>query len=74
MITGYGDCGRCFFCGGGLKNWEASDNPWIEHVRWFPRCAYIRQCQGQDFIDVVQFLSHTQQHVRLLIKKMMVIH
>ncbi|KAK7107407.1 E3 ubiquitin-protein ligase XIAP-like [Littorina saxatilis] len=54
---GYADCSRCFFCGGGLKSWDPPDNPWVEHARWFPRCAYVRQCQGQDFIDVVQELN-----------------
>ncbi|KAK7106987.1 E3 ubiquitin-protein ligase XIAP-like [Littorina saxatilis] len=57
FYAGYADCGRCFFCGGGLKNWEPVDNAWVEHARWFAKCAYIRQCQGQDFIDVVQELN-----------------
>ncbi|KAK7447334.1 hypothetical protein BaRGS_00040192 [Batillaria attramentaria] len=64
--AGYADCGRCFFCGGGLKNWERNDNPWIEHARWFARCPYIRQCQGQDFIDIVQDLNATKQHSAFL--------
>lgn len=29
----YGDCTRCFFCGGGLRNWKAGDNPWVS--KWF---------------------------------------
>uniref|UniRef100_A0A8W8JLJ2 RING-type domain-containing protein n=1 Tax=Magallana gigas TaxID=29159 RepID=A0A8W8JLJ2_MAGGI len=54
FYSGYGDCTRCFFCGGGLRNWEAGDNPWFEHARWFPSCAFIRQIKGQEFIDLVQ--------------------
>ena len=23
----------CFYCGGGLKNWEPNDNPWYEHAK-----------------------------------------
>nr|KAG5685498.1 hypothetical protein BaRGS_009411 [Batillaria attramentaria] len=65
LPNGYADCGRCFFCGGGLKNWERNDNPWIEHARWFARCPYIRQCQGQDFIDIVQDLNATKQHISM---------
>lgn len=59
--AGYADCGRCFFCGGGLKNWEANDSPWVEHARWFARCPYVRQCQGQDFVDIVQELNATRR-------------
>ena len=32
---------RCFQCDGGLKNWQATDEPWKEHKRWFPRCPYV---------------------------------
>ncbi|KAK0063304.1 baculoviral IAP repeat-containing protein 3-like isoform X2 [Biomphalaria pfeifferi] len=57
--VGSGDCTRCFFCGGGLRNWEEEDNVWVEHARWFPRCYYLRQKIGQEFIDIVQDL-HSQ--------------
>ncbi|KAK6985603.1 tumor necrosis factor receptor superfamily member 11B [Biomphalaria glabrata] len=55
--AGNEDCTRCFFCGGGLKNWDQTDNPTVEHARWFPKCGYIRQFKGQDFVDAVQALS-----------------
>ncbi|KAK0063297.1 baculoviral IAP repeat-containing protein 3 [Biomphalaria pfeifferi] len=55
--AGYGDCSRCFFCGGGLRNWEDSDDVWVEHARWFPKCAYLREKLGSNFIDVVQELT-----------------
>ncbi|CAG7824591.1 unnamed protein product, partial [Allacma fusca] len=32
---------KCFYCGGGLRNWESSDDPWVEHARWFPRCTFV---------------------------------
>ncbi|CAL1529782.1 unnamed protein product [Lymnaea stagnalis] len=55
--AGYGDCARCFYCGGGLRNWEAEDDVWVEHARWFPKCAFIRQQMGQVFVDTVQELN-----------------
>uniref|UniRef100_A0A2C9M3H7 Uncharacterized protein n=1 Tax=Biomphalaria glabrata TaxID=6526 RepID=A0A2C9M3H7_BIOGL len=55
--AGYGDCSRCFFCGGGLRNWDDQDDVWVEHARWFPKCAYIREKLGSNFIDVVQELT-----------------
>ncbi|XP_033740086.1 death-associated inhibitor of apoptosis 1-like [Pecten maximus] len=53
VYAGYADYTRCFFCGGGLRNWEDGDDPWIEHARWFPRCGYLRQSKGIDFIRLV---------------------
>ena len=54
LYAGYNDYTRCFFCGGGLRNWEAGDDPWVEHARWFPKCAYLLQNKGSKFIRVVQ--------------------
>ncbi|XP_033740539.1 uncharacterized protein LOC117327596 [Pecten maximus] len=53
FYAGYGDYVRCFFCGGGLRNWEPGDDPWVEHARWFPRCAHVKQNKGQTFINLV---------------------
>ncbi|KAK0042869.1 inhibitor of apoptosis [Biomphalaria pfeifferi] len=59
----YGDCARCFFCGGGLRNWEDEDDVWVEHARWFPKCAFIRQLMGQNFVDAVQELNKTNDKI-----------
>ena len=40
----------CFYCGGGLKNWEPNDNPWYEHAKWFPLCEYVLKKQGVDYV------------------------
>ncbi|CAG2244792.1 unnamed protein product [Mytilus edulis] len=37
-----------FFCGGGLRDWEPVDQPWIEHAHWYPECPFGRQCEGDD--------------------------
>ncbi|VDH92636.1 Hypothetical predicted protein [Mytilus galloprovincialis] len=44
------DICRCFYCGGGLKQWEPNDKPWTEHARWYTNCAFVRQCKGDEFI------------------------
>ena len=55
--AGHMDLVRCFHCKGGLKTWESSDKPWVEHSRWFPRCPFVRLCKGQRFVDAVQSLN-----------------
>jgi hypothetical protein len=44
---------RCFFCGGVLHSWEPGEEPWIEHARWFPQCAFVKQNKGETFIQEV---------------------
>ncbi|XP_053389602.1 E3 ubiquitin-protein ligase XIAP-like [Mercenaria mercenaria] len=69
FFCGMQDLVRCFFCGGGMKNWEYGDSPWIEHARWFPTCAYLKQCKGEDFVNLCQisnmtFPTHTNFQLR----------
>ncbi|XP_053389624.1 uncharacterized protein LOC128552600, partial [Mercenaria mercenaria] len=54
FYTGFRDLCRCFTCDGGLQHWEADDDPWIEHARWFPQCTYVRHVKGQEYINMVQ--------------------
>lgn len=54
VSAGFNDLCRCYTCDGGLQRWDADDDPWIEHARWFPHCAYVRQIKGQDYINMVQ--------------------
>nr|UZS93136.1 X-linked inhibitor of apoptosis [Strongylocentrotus intermedius] len=53
-FTGLVDECKCFYCDGGLKNWEPTDEPWTEHAKWFPRCEWLIQQRGQAFIAHVQ--------------------
>lgn len=54
LFPGFADNVKCFFCDGGLRNWEPEDDPWHEHARWFPRCPYVRMTKGDAFIQDVQ--------------------
>lgn len=53
FYTGKGDQTICFHCGGGLKDWEDSDEPWVEHARWFSKCPYVVSLKGKAFVDKV---------------------
>ncbi|XP_015247928.1 PREDICTED: baculoviral IAP repeat-containing protein 7 [Cyprinodon variegatus] len=54
FYTGHGDNVKCFFCDGGLRNWEPGDDPWQEHAKWFPRCEFLIQSRGQEYINNIQ--------------------
>lgn len=41
FYTGKGDRTICFYCGGGLKDWDEVDIPLVEHHKWYPECEYL---------------------------------
>uniref|UniRef100_A0A3Q3X926 Uncharacterized protein n=1 Tax=Mola mola TaxID=94237 RepID=A0A3Q3X926_MOLML len=52
--VGRNDDVKCFCCDGGLRCWESGDDPWVEHAKWFPRCEYLLQEKGQEFVLQIQ--------------------
>jgi len=42
---------KCWYCNGGLQNWDRFDNPWFEHAKWFPQCEFFLQQKGPDFVE-----------------------
>lgn len=51
--TGKGDRVVCFHCGGGLKDWDQGDQPWVEHAKWFQKCHFLTFVKGHDFVQQV---------------------
>lgn len=51
FYVGQSDQVKCFYCDGGLKEWQAEDDPWVEHAGWFNNCGFIRLKKGQKFIE-----------------------
>lgn len=54
FYTGQGDKTKCFYCDGGLKDWEDDDVPWEQHARWFDRCAFVQLVKGRDYVQQVK--------------------
>nr|XP_039257836.1 uncharacterized protein LOC120334396 [Styela clava] len=50
FFLGERDRVKCWYCNGGLQNWEYDDMPWIEHAKWFPTCQFLLQVKGQHFV------------------------
>jgi hypothetical protein len=38
VIAGRDDNTVCFHCGGALKDWKDTEEPWREHAVWFSTC------------------------------------
>ena len=60
-LTGGGDLVRCYASDGGLQKWSPEDSAWVEHARWFPHCAYVRQVKGEDYVQLVRLSAEHQQ-------------
>ena len=44
---------KCWYCNGGLQNWEQDDQPWEEHAKWFPRCEFVLQQKGANYVNQI---------------------
>lgn len=53
FYTGFDDHVRCFYCSGGIKEWRLTDEPWVEHARWFPDCLFLNRVKGRRYVDEV---------------------
>ncbi|XP_076812281.1 baculoviral IAP repeat-containing protein 7-like [Clavelina lepadiformis] len=41
---------KCWYCNGGLQNWERDDDAWREHAKWFPLCEFVLQRKGPEYV------------------------
>jgi hypothetical protein len=60
VLAGKGDQAVCFHCGGGLRDWEETDDPWVEHAVWFPKCMHVVLIKGQQFIEECRQLKESK--------------
>ena len=44
---------KCWYCNGGLQNWERDDDPMEEHAKWFPLCEFVLQQKGPDYVHEI---------------------
>jgi len=70
FYTGSKTIVTCFYCNGSLQNWGINDNPTIEHARWFPHCAYIRQLCGDEQYRKIQISNQRRKGTSNLIEKL----
>nr|XP_026695044.1 baculoviral IAP repeat-containing protein 2-like isoform X2 [Ciona intestinalis] len=41
---------KCWYCNGGLQNWNRDDDAWFEHAKWFPECEFVLQQKGPEYV------------------------
>ena len=58
---------KCWYCGGGLQNWEYHDDPWFEHAKWYSTCEFVLQNKGPDYVHQVtqRFPDHMRDNLSL---------
>lgn len=61
FYSGTGNVVTCFYCGGSLQNWGATDNPINEHARWFGQCPYAKQLCGDELHRKIQEANRARQ-------------
>ncbi|MGB0360720.1 MAG: baculoviral IAP repeat-containing protein, partial [Endozoicomonas sp.] len=50
FYLGESDRVKCWYCSGGLQNWNRNDNPWTEHAKWYPQCEFLLQNAGPEYV------------------------
>ena len=52
IYTGVADLVRCYYCGGGLRNWTHEDDPREEHKRHYPDCKLSSEVIKKSEVNV----------------------
>jgi hypothetical protein len=63
FYTGEKTIVSCFYCNGALQNWGPTDNPMVEHARWFPYCLFAKQLCGDELQRQIQESKQSQQRI-----------
>ena len=51
FYTGASDRVICFYCNGGLQNWEPRDFPFEEHAKYYPDCGFLNLTMSPQYVN-----------------------
>ena len=51
--TGEIDKVICFACNATLREWERTDDPWIEHYKWSNNCVFLKITGYEENLNVI---------------------
>ena len=52
FYTGELDKVICFACGVTLREWERTDDPWVEHNKWSKNCVFLKMTGYEVSVDI----------------------
>jgi baculoviral IAP repeat-containing protein 7/8 len=55
----------CFCCGGGIRHWQETDQPWEQHAFWYGKCDYVKFIKGPEYTKSVHNLVKPEDERRL---------
>jgi len=64
FFTGQGDLVRCYHCSIGLKDFIASDDPLLEHIRYAGDCGHLIELLGPSRLQELK-IAYQMDHHRL---------
>uniref|UniRef100_A0A8C1PGX0 Baculoviral IAP repeat containing 5b n=1 Tax=Cyprinus carpio TaxID=7962 RepID=A0A8C1PGX0_CYPCA len=56
----------CFYCLRELEGWEPEDNPWSEHAKCSPNCAFLCMKKTFDKLTAIEYFQLEQEWLRIL--------
>ncbi|XP_031617598.1 baculoviral IAP repeat-containing protein 5-like [Contarinia nasturtii] len=63
------DTAACFLCGKVLDGWESTDDPWSEHKKHSPQCAFVKLGRPEDDTTVGEQLDLLDLYVQKVFDK-----
>ncbi|XP_043081200.1 baculoviral IAP repeat-containing protein 5b [Puntigrus tetrazona] len=64
------DVACCFYCLKELEGWEPEDNPWYEHSKRSPDCAFLHMNKTFEELTAIEYFQLEQERLRIYIRKM----
>ncbi|KAI0234847.1 Baculoviral IAP repeat-containing protein 7 [Lamellibrachia satsuma] len=58
---GIADRVKCAFCNGILRNWVAGDDPMEVHLKYFPKCAFLKDTRAAGNVSIEEEKVNIQQ-------------
>lgn len=63
------DTASCFICGKVLDGWEETDDPWAEHQKHAPQCAFVKLGRPENDITLAEYLDLIEVYLKNIITK-----
>ena len=62
------DSVTCFFCNKSLDCWDENDDPWFEHQKHAPTCAFAKMDKPEEAFTVTEFTEIRNQFIEKFLK------